>query len=140
MGFIVVGVDGSPASEAALRRAAGEAGRRGDIVSVVMAWDDPHRDMWLPSDPPGVDALHPLRFKLDRIVEGVLGDRPEVKVDATVLEGHPAQVLVDVAHDADLLVVGNRGRSGFVSAVLGSVSAACAAHATCPVVIVHAPS
>ncbi len=57
---------------------------------------------------------------------------PEVRV----IEGPAARVLVDVAQNADLLVVGSRGRGGFASLLLGSVSSQCAHHAPCPVAIV----
>jgi nucleotide-binding universal stress UspA family protein len=50
--------------------------------------------------------------------------------------GAPAKVLVSESSDAQLLVVGRRGRGGFLSQVMGSVSGACAAHAKCPVLIV----
>jgi nucleotide-binding universal stress UspA family protein len=138
MGVVVVGVDDSPASLEALRWAAREARCRDDVLRVVTAWDDPARDMWVPSGPPGVDPLGPVRASLERTVEGVLGDHPVVTVETTVVRGRPAAVLTEASRGAELLVVGNRGRGGLTSAVLGSVSATCAAHAPCPVVIVRA--
>ncbi len=66
-----------------------------------------------------------------------LGD---VTVERVVSEGSPGDVLVDAAADADLVVVGSRGRGGIKSALLGSVSSHVAHHAPCPVVIVRAPS
>jgi nucleotide-binding universal stress UspA family protein len=53
-----------------------------------------------------------------------------------VAEGDPIEALVAAAEDADLLVLGTRGRSQFAGLLLGSVSQACAAHASCPVVLV----
>ena len=54
-----------------------------------------------------------------------------------VIQGNAAQVLLDVARDADLLVVGSRGHGGFTGALLGSVSQHCVHHAPCPVVVVR---
>lgn len=134
---ILVGVDGSASSKEALRWAADEARRRGAAVDVVLAWDNPYRDMWLPSDPPGTDPLAHLRVALGRTVSAALADRPPVELDMAVVEGHPAQVLIDRAHGAELLVVGSRGHGAVVGAVLGSVSFHCVAHAPCPVVVVR---
>ena len=137
MGRIVVGVDGSASSTQALRWAADEAKRRGDVVEAVLGWENPYRDMWIPSNPPGTDPLAPLRAALDKTVTAVLGEHLAVKAETAVVEGRPAQVLVDRARGADLLVVGNRGRGGLAGAFLGSVSFNCAAHSPCPLVVVR---
>ena len=137
MGRIVVGVDGSASSKEALRWAADEAKWRGDVVEALLGWENPYRDMWIPSSPPGKDPLAPLRAALDRTVSAVLGEHPAVNVETAVVEGRPAQVLVDRARGADLLVVGNRGHGGLAGAFLGSVSFNCAAHSQCPLVVVR---
>jgi nucleotide-binding universal stress UspA family protein len=54
-----------------------------------------------------------------------------------VVQGHPAQVLLDASAGAELLVIGSRGHGGFVGAMLGSVGQHCVHHATCPVVIIR---
>jgi nucleotide-binding universal stress UspA family protein len=54
-----------------------------------------------------------------------------------VVNGHPAQALIDAANGADLLVVGSRGHGTFAEALLGSVSQHCVHHAPCPVLIVR---
>ena len=64
---------------------------------------------------------------------------PGVTVRQVVVEGNAAQVLLDAAADADLLVVGNRGHGGFADALIGSVSTRCLHHASCPVVVVRLP-
>lgn len=133
----MVGTDGSAASNEALRWAADEAGRRGATLEIVFAWDNPYRDMWVLAESRGSDPLAHFRAALERTVSAVLGRDPVVPVETVVAEGHAAQVLVDRAHGADMLVVGSRGRGGLTGVLLGSVSAACAAHATCPVVIVR---
>ena len=56
---------------------------------------------------------------------------------ARVVEGNPAQVLIDASDGADLLVVGSRGHGGFTEALLGSVSQHCVHHAHCPVVVIR---
>jgi len=64
---------------------------------------------------------------------------PGVTVHQVVVEGNPAQVLLDAAKDADLPVVGSRGHGGFADALIGSVSVRCLHHATCPVVVIRSP-
>ncbi len=60
-----------------------------------------------------------------------------VPVRPLAIEGNPAQVLLDAARGADLLVVGSRGHGGFAEALLGSVSQHCVQHASCPVVVIR---
>lgn len=60
-----------------------------------------------------------------------------VRITQVVKEGNPAQVLIDEADGADLLVVGSRGHGGFTEALLGSVSQHCVHHARCPAVIIR---
>jgi nucleotide-binding universal stress UspA family protein len=54
-----------------------------------------------------------------------------------VEEGHPAQVLVEAARGADLLIVGSRGHGEFAAALMGSVSQHCVHHAPCPVLVIR---
>jgi nucleotide-binding universal stress UspA family protein len=137
MARIVVGVDGSGSSKEALRWAAAEAQRSGAVLDVVMAWDNPYREMWLPSDPPGADRLALVKRTVRGLVDEVLGPQPPVTVEAMAAEGPPAQILVRAAGGADLLVVGSRGHGGFAGVMLGSVSLHCVSHAPCPVVVVR---
>jgi len=75
-----------------------------------------------------------------KFADEVLGPDPDVHVTTRTVRGRPAQVLVDASGHADLLVLGPRGLGGLRGMVLGSTGHHCAAHARCPVVIVHPPN
>lgn len=143
-GAIVVGVDGSWCSIAALRWAAEEGNLRRLPVHVVMAWQMPgiagRSSLMLP---PGYDLHAEGRHTLDGILRdhtGAPADRPpESPITSEVINGSPATTLLQVSRDASLLVVGNRGHGGFTDLLIGSVSHHCVTHAHCPVVVVHAP-
>jgi nucleotide-binding universal stress UspA family protein len=77
------------------------------------------------------------RQAVSEAVASVAEDATAVKVRPKVVEGNPAQVLLDESTGADLLVVGNRGHGGFVEALLGSTGQHCVHHATCPVVVIR---
>ncbi len=139
MSTIVVGVDGSPASVEALKFAIAEAEVRGGTVKAVNAWHVPaivYEGAWTaaPVDlsvyPKVADAI--LRTSLEKAG----AETSSVSVTAIVRKGQPADVLREIAADADLLVVGSRGLGGFRGLLLGSVSQQCAHHAPCPVVII----
>ena len=70
-------------------------------------------------------------------IDAVLGPSPGITLERDVKEGRASQALLDAAEDADLLVVGSRGREGFVGLLLGSVSSQVVHHARCPVTVVH---
>lgn len=135
-GFIVVGVDGSEPSKAALRWALRQAGLTGDRVDVVTAWHYPVTYGWAPM-PGSVDIAGGAQQMLDDLLPEIVGPDPGVEVRSRVVEGHAAGVLVDASKGADLLVLGNRGYGGFAEAMLGSVSQQCVQHATCAVVIIR---
>ncbi|MEU9044915.1 MULTISPECIES: universal stress protein [unclassified Kitasatospora] len=135
---VVVGVDGSPSSHAALRWAVRHATLIGGVVEAVGAWDPPSHVGW---SAPVVDMSFDRDLAGRRFAEElrtVLGtDRP-VEVRPTMVMGDPSDVLLDASKGAEVLVVGSHGRGGFTRALLGSVSTRCAQHAACPVVIVRA--
>ena len=143
MNEIVVGVDGSDASAAALHWAVEEARLRGTTLRVVHTWT-----RLVESGPLGMPMLvdgtlvESLRSAAEEIVDRMVSEESVsgVEVHRDVLEGGAAQALLDAATGADLLVVGSRGHGGFVGLLLGSVSQQCAHHASCPVVIVRAPA
>lgn len=134
--LIVVGVDGSTASVAALRWAMQTAAATGDQVEAITAWDYPTGSgmaarfgNW----DPAADAQKVVDETIDAAFPK---DRP-VNIRKAVRQGHPAQVLIEASRGARMLVVGSRGRGGFVGLLLGSVSAYCAEHAPCPVVVIR---
>ena len=138
---IVVGVDGSASSVAALRWAARQAERCGATLSVVAAWDYPERPTpfgIVPDLPATFDPVDATRHAVDALVADVLGADPGIDVRCTVVHGAPTPVLLGAAQGAELLVVGSRGRGSLAGALLGSISAHCVAHAPCPVAVVRA--
>jgi len=142
---IVVGVDGSAESVQALRWALEEARLRKTRVRALYVWEFP--STLVVSDPLlGGPEFDPLlvepselegiaRQRLADIVRAVAAD-PGL-LEERVVEGNPAEALVQASKDEELLVVGSRGRGRFSGSLLGSVSQACAHHARCPVVIVR---
>ena len=144
MDEIVVGVDGSVASDAALRFAAAEARIHGCRLVATHAWYLPvlvssAYAVAPPIDPHEVEVA--AKEELTRALDRVLGPEPglDLQVDSEVLHGQAAEALLERAIGARLLVVGSRGRGGFAGLLLGSVSQQCAIHAPCPVVVVPAP-
>lgn len=149
-GKIVVGVDGSDASREALRWAASEAALRdARLVAVhvfafmpLTAIGDPGMIPMSAGDLPGqLDAERSAaQTELDAAVADAFPDGPPKDFEARLVEGDPSDTLVAEAGDADLVVVGSRGRGGLKSALLGSVSGHVVHHAASPVVVVKAPS
>jgi nucleotide-binding universal stress UspA family protein len=148
-GTIVVGVDGSDASGDALRWAAEEARLRSSSLVAVHAWSfvppqpigDPGMLAIPAGDLPGqLDAeSEAARISLDNAVAGILGADAGVEVERKLVEGDAGEVLVAESKEAELVVVGSHGRSGFKAAILGSVSRHVVDHAACPVVVVKTP-
>ncbi len=130
---IVVGVDGSPSSLAALRWALRPAGALAGEVTAVFAWQLPLLSV------PGAFDRRELEERAKHFLLEVISavtPPPEVPLTSYVAEGDPTEVLIKASEKADLLVLGTRGRSPFKGLLLGSVSQGCAASAPCPVVIV----
>lgn len=132
---IVVGVDGSPSSRAALRWAVRQAALTGSAVDAVTAWRDPAAYLgygWLVADSSYAElAAKTLADTVENTKRG-----SNVSVRQLVVPGHPAAVLTEAARGADLLVVGRRGHGGFPGLLLGSVSQHCAQRSPCPAVII----
>jgi len=136
---IVVGVDGSEPSNAALRWALTEGILRDATVEAVHSWEVPV--VFGPvagSFPYDTDVIEKAgRELLDRSVDSALVElgSPDVRVERTLTVGGPAMNLLDAAKHADLVVIGRRGLGGFKRLMLGSVSENVARHSSSPVVI-----
>jgi nucleotide-binding universal stress UspA family protein len=133
---IVVGVDGSESSKAALRWAIRQAKLTGASVDAVTAWRYPTGYGWTPVAAE-IDFEGEAKKALSVALGEVSGLEPDVPVRPLIAEGHAAEVLLRTARGADLLVVGSRGHGGFASAVVGSVSLYCVLHACCPVLVLR---
>jgi nucleotide-binding universal stress UspA family protein len=141
-GPVVVGVDGSPRSQAAVEFAAEEASLRGSRLHAVHAYTHPSSAG--PGDiQPLVYEEGQLRGEEDRIVaESLTGldERwPAVPVTRAVSHGRPAAVLAEASRTAQLVVVGAQGRGELSGLLLGSVSQGVLRHADCPVAVVRSP-
>lgn len=144
---VVVGIDGSHGSRAALRAALVEAAARGaevealSVYTVVLGWT-----AGAPIDVPDIDAVRAdtrdraralvAEVRDEMLVEGVPGV-VDVPVHVVIEGGPAALLLVERAVGAGLLVVGSRGRSAVRSLLLGSVALHCVTHAPCPVLVAH---
>lgn len=137
---VVVGVDGSAASVAAVRYAYDFADRHDCVLHAVHVWSDPPEDVFGPARSGGEGQPDP-RDQGERVLAEALtglGElHPDVVVRREVALGRVAEVLLDQAEAATLLVVGGHGRGALRGAFLGSVSHAMAYHAPCPVAIVR---
>jgi nucleotide-binding universal stress UspA family protein len=133
---VVVGVDGSKPSALALQWGIAYAQAIGGTVEAVTAWRIPTE--WgfggLTGD---FDPEEDARLVLDETVTRVCGHESPVRVRRLVRRGTAAQVLLNAAKGAVMVVVGSRGHGGFVGMMLGSVSAALAEHSSCPVLVIH---
>lgn len=136
---VVVGVDGSPVSEAALGCAFDEADLRGAPLIAVHVWSDldPHLLMSeLIDDKSALDAAR--RLLVERRARW--GEKhPNVSVEHIVRRDNPRRELLELSQRAQLVVVGSRGRGGVRDLLLGSVSRALIHHAACPVMVVRPP-
>lgn len=140
METIVVGVDGSKGGQEALELAAAEAALRGARLRVVSAWAVTPA-VYAGGFAPGFDqeTIDAFRETAQAVVREALAEvkrlQPTVDAEGRTLEGQAAEVLLEQADDASLIVVGNRGRGGFGSLLLGSVSQQVVHHAPCPVLV-----
>lgn len=136
--LVVVGVDGSAASVAAIKWAAEYGAATGARVRALQAW---HYPAAVGPAPPGVapesvtDEVRASRTAA--LAEAISKGAPGAEVEQQLGYGHPSQVLVGASGDADLLVVGSRGHGAFTGMLVGSVSIYCVTNAHCPVVVVR---
>lgn len=137
---ILVGIDGSPASERALRYAAERAAETGESVLAVHAYQYP-RYSGTPLGALASDIDTDLTESAARLaaelVAGTVGDYPGLDLRSTAVVGRPARVLGRLSDDAALVVVGSRGRNPVAELVLGSVAQQVLHRAECPIVVVR---
>jgi nucleotide-binding universal stress UspA family protein len=135
---IVVGTDGTEPSKAAVRWAAREATRRGVLLQIVHAFDWEWESTRYEC---GSEHLDVERQLADAVIAAAVDQArsvaPAVRLEADAVTGSTVPQLLDSAKGAELLVLGSRGRGGFASLMLGSVSQRLATHAPCPVVVVR---
>ncbi|MGV0642292.1 universal stress protein [Mycolicibacterium sp. XJ879] len=131
---VVVGIDGSPASELATQVAFEAASRRGVELVAVHAWID-DAGIVLPADEWSARGEELAEQKLTEQLSRWQQRYPHVPVRRVVVRDHPARQLVKQADSAQLVVVGSRGRGGFAGMLLGSVGAAVAEAARMPVIV-----
>lgn len=141
--MIVVGVDGSECSRAALKFALEEARVRKASLHIVVVWHVPLTAYSAGWAPPPPNLAEDSEAAANDILEEALqlvkdDDAGDVEIESFVREGQSAQILIEESAKAELLVIGSRGRGGFRDLLLGSVSQQCAHHARCPVTIVRA--
>ncbi|UUU19024.1 universal stress protein [Streptomyces sp. DSM 40750] len=139
-GVVVVGVDGSASSLAAVEAAAREARLRGVGLRVVHAFFWPAMHVPLgpsPLGPPEGGIRHMADRLVAEAVERARAAAPEVDVSHAVVTGEPLTVLEAQSRAAELVVVGSRGMGGFVGLLVGSTAVHLAAHGRCPVLVVR---
>ncbi|WP_125776213.1 universal stress protein [Antribacter gilvus] len=137
---IVVGVDGSPQAEVALRHA----------IAQAKAWDSELTAVagvpvgsgagllaWLPSNIDHEQVLADIKAGLDVIIDRYEAENPGMVIRRIVLDGTGAELLTEFSSAADMIVVGSRGRGGFRGLLLGSTSQAVLHHSACPVLVVN---
>jgi nucleotide-binding universal stress UspA family protein len=138
---IVVGLDGSPGSLQALEWAYGQAVLSGAELTAVHGWIYPYpgarTSVSEPRTQMQLDAMEELKSSLESLGPRLTGGT--IHIHAKLVEQSAAESLLEEAKDADLLVVGSRGRGALRSSLLGSVTHTVAQHAPCPVVVIRAP-
>lgn len=137
-GPVVVGVDGSREGEHALKWAFDAASVRSVDLVAVHAWHDlVGGELWTRAQLD--DTRGSVQADEERLLAETLAgwreDYPDVGVRQAVAYGRPPTVLLEQASDAQLMVVGSRGRGGFAGLLLGSTSQVLIHHAPCPIVV-----
>jgi nucleotide-binding universal stress UspA family protein len=138
---VLVGIDGSPASEAATAIAFDEASRRGVGLIALHAWTDlrvsDFKELF-----PNVNWDAELSHEEETLAERLAGWReryPDVGIRRKIEIGEPARPLIEASERAQLIVVGSHGRGGFPAMLLGSVGAAVVNRARIPVIVARQP-
>jgi nucleotide-binding universal stress UspA family protein len=134
---VVVGVDGSANSLAALNWAARYAETTGALLEAITTWEWPNTYGVALVVPPGYDPDADARAVLEESLTAVRQTHRGLAIRPVVVQSHPAPALVGASRGADLLVVGSRGHGEFTGMLLGSVSEHCVTNAHCPVLVLR---
>ncbi|QGU08588.1 Universal stress protein [Corynebacterium occultum] len=138
--IVVVAVDGSEASQVAVRWAANTANKRGIPLRLAASYTMPqflYAEGMVPPQELFDDLQAETLEKVDEARNIAHEVAPELKIGHTIAEGSPIDMLLDMSHDVTMIVMGSRGLGGLSGMVMGSVSAAVVSHASCPVVVVR---
>lgn len=138
--IVVVAVDGSPASHNAVRWAANTANKRGIPLRLASSYTMPqflYAEGMVPPQELFDDLQAETMEKIDEARAVAHEVAPEIKIGHTIAEGSPIDMLLEMAKESTMIVMGSRGLGGLSGMVMGSVSAAVVSHATCPVVVVR---
>ncbi len=136
-GPVVVGLDGSHDGDAALAFAVEAASARRVPLIALRAWSDVVLDAAVVAelDQGAIDAAQ--RSVLEATLAGFAEEFPDTEMRAVLVHDQPAPAMIDLSREAQLVVVGSRGRGGLAGLLLGSVSQALLHHAHCPVAVVR---
>ncbi|WP_304455426.1 universal stress protein [Nocardiopsis sp. YSL2] len=152
-GRVLVGVDGSATSQAAVAWAFATADVRGAVLRAMTVRKGLLRERFGRPEKPSragarageaeeakeAAAVEEARRRLSGWIADERARRPDVRVEEVVETGHPVEALCNAAEACDLMVVGSHGRGGFAGMLLGSVSRNVISHSPCPVTVVRAP-
>lgn len=133
---VVVGVDGSDESRNAVRWAAEYVERVGGLVHAVTVWHQPVQFGYrLPTSDTELEGS--ASKLLEDIVSAVKENHPKADLRSRLIRGHVVDELVGLSHQADLMVLGNKGHGAFTGMMVGSVALKLVHHARCPVLVVR---
>ena len=136
---VIVSIDGSEQSLAAVRTAAVEAFHRQEALRIVHAfiWQSLHVDVGPVADLPGTGLRHHAEDLLAEAAVEAGKAAPQVPVTTALVDGSATPVLLEESRRSSLLVLGDRGLGGLSGLIIGSVAVHAAAHAHCPVLVVR---
>ncbi|MEV8614279.1 universal stress protein [Amycolatopsis sp. NPDC051373] len=137
-GPVLAGLDGSPDSNDALGYACEQAAARGTALVAVHTWNEITPEGKLRAAGTRLeDVAATERRRVDEQLAPWREKFPDLPIDVLVVRGRPVRALLELGADAQLVVVGSRGRGGFTGMLLGSTSQALLAHSACPVAVVR---
>ncbi|HJG43212.1 universal stress protein [Corynebacterium phoceense] len=138
--IVVVAVDGSEASQNAVRWAANTAMKRGIPLRIASSYTVP-QFLYAEGMVPPKELFDDLQAETLEKIEAARAVAhevaPDIKIGHTIAEGSPIDMLLEMSHDVTMVVMGSRGMGGLSGMVMGSVSASVVSHASCPVVVVR---